>query len=77
MRKGYDRHALVAALNDVLEVWHAEHGMAGGALCALDALGYTAGAIFALAPDKIAADNSRIVFTTALEEGAQQNCTLH
>ena len=73
----YDRHALVAALNDVLEMWHAEHGKAGGALCALDALGYTAGTIVAMAPDRCSKEGSKSLLLIALEQGMQHGCTLH
>lgn len=65
----YDRHALVAALNEVLQTWNAEHGCEGCALFALDALGYTAGAIFRQAPDPKSHAVGRQQFMLAIEAG--------
>jgi hypothetical protein len=68
----YDRHALVAAINDVLQAWHAEHGQAGGALFALDALGYITGSIFRQAPDTNSHAIGRTQFMSAMEDGIGQ-----
>jgi hypothetical protein len=65
----YNRHELVAAINEVIENWHREHGCGGGALTALDALGYTAGSIFSQAPDVESSIVGRSYFMTALQEG--------
>lgn len=69
---GYDRHALVAAINDVLQAWHTEHGCQGGALYALDALGYMAGAIFRQAPDPESHAIGRGQFMIAMQDGLNQ-----
>ena len=64
-----DRAELVSALSSVFENWQREHGCDGCAIRALDALGFTAGMIFARAPDLACREYGREQFMAAMDEG--------
>jgi hypothetical protein len=64
-----ERAELVAAISEVFEIWQKAHGLESCAIRALDALGFTAGAIFAQAPDEASKQNGRDQFMAAIDEG--------
>jgi hypothetical protein len=68
----YDRLELVAAINEVLERYQKENEAEGCALCALDALGFTAGQIFSCAPDLESRISGRQHFMAAMDEALQE-----
>jgi hypothetical protein len=64
-----ERAELVSALSTVFQDWQRRHGADGCAIRALDALGYTAGMIFARAPDLECREYGREQFMSAMDEG--------
>jgi len=73
------RKDLVAAITEVLDVWNDEHEYEPGlAMHAIDALGFTIGQMFAMAPDNEARQSGRQQLVAAIQAGLDERSqTIH